>query len=646
MKDAIWLNEYFRIALEASPSGQLIVDHKGIIRHINNKISDIFGYTSDELKEKCIEMLVPLDSRQAHPSYRDNFFSKPVVRNMGSGQILFGLHKTGAKIPIEIGLNPLSDRGEGFVLASIVDISERVKSERRFQLALEASPSGLILINDTGSIVLVNSKVEEIFGYYRDDLINENIGKLVPERYRAQHPTFMTDFLAMPRSRGMGIGRELFGLRKNGSEVPVEIGLNPLEIEGRVHVLASIVDITERKQVEKEKHELNNQIQHAQRMESLGILAGGTAHDFNNILSVISGNAELIHMSLPVSAPNREKLLSFLDNIVRSCKRAAGLTNQMLAYAGKGNITVENTYINDIVNDMLGLLISSLPKKISITANLDSSLPPIGADRSQIQQVIMNLVTNAAEAINTRTGTINIVTGIESINKQTLKEYKIFDTMEEGSYQYLVVEDTGCGMTKEVSDNMFDPFFTTKFTGRGLGMASVLGIIRSHNGSIRVESKVDVGTQIKIIFPNNTGSDLGSNDSLNKGKAVRRVLIVDDEKDICDMLANMFSLNDFAVTTAPTGEKGLAIVNFAKEAFDLIILDMNMPGISGFEFYDELVKANYNTKIIMISGYSEKQVHSIIERDKANGRNMIIEFIKKPFEFATLQALVETHFPK
>lgn len=648
MENAIWLNDFFRLALEGSPSGQLIVDSAGLIRHVNSKISTMFGYDKSELVGRSLEILVPDEFRAAHPEYRNRFFDKPVVRTMGTGQVLFGLHKSGTRIPVEIGLNPLADLDDKYVLASVVDISERLTAERRFELALEATPNGVILMNESGNIILVNSKVEEIFGYSREEMNDQSVGMLVPMNYRKQHPDVIANFLKSPSSRAMGTGRDLFGLRKDGTEVPLEIGLNPLDIDGKTHVLASVVDISERKQAEAEKQSLNNQIQHAQRLESLGVLAGGTAHDFNNILSAISGNAELVIMSLPEQLTDRDKIVTYLENIVRSCKRASGLTTQMLAYAGKGKMIFEKIDINALIDDMRDLIGSTLSKRINLVTSLCANMPPIKADRSQIQQVILNLITNASEAIGDHDGSITLTTGVEYKNLPSLEKYKYFDYLGEGDYLFIDVKDDGVGMEQEVIDSMFDPFFTTKFTGRGLGMAAVLGIIRSHFGSVHVDSAPSRGARIKIIFPvsgDTTAEERLSDANTGKSPARKRVLVIDDEADVREILAEMMGHSDFDVSLARTGDEGLAMINQAAQGFDMIVLDMNMPGKSGAEVYAELSQSGHSYNILLISGYSEQKVSSLISSDPGNsGKAMPTAFIQKPFTFSQLTNALKTLF--
>lgn len=641
METEIWSNDAFKRALEASPSGQMIVDRAGTIKHINSKVCHIFGYQLDELIEQPLEILVPHEYRQQHPEHREKFHLKPMVRTMGSGQILYGLHKSGREIPVEIGLNPLDSNDSRYVLASVVDISERLRAERRFQLALEASPNGILLMNSDGNIVLVNSRIEEIFGYTRDELINQPVEMLIPEEHRQVHPTYIQHFLQQPSSRAMGAGRDLYGLHKDASEIPLEIGLNPLDISGVTHVLASVVDISERVHSEAEKASLNDQIQHAQRLESLGVLAGGTAHDFNNILQTISGNADLAKLKLHKGMDAS----SYLDNIIQACQRAADLTRQMLAYAGKGKMVCSRENINDIINDISALMGSSIPKKIRIEKSLDSHIPLIEVDASQIRQIILNLVTNSAEAIGDNNGMIEINTGICEETSLSLKNYRSFDYLKPGHYLYIEVKDDGQGMTEEVSEHIFDPFFTTKFTGRGLGMAAVLGIIRSHFGSITLESQSGEGTRIRIILPVDDAmvaseasttkqESMDTNNFLSNCKA----LIIDDEVEIISSLANLLEIEQINVEQAVSGKQALQLLDAQEDPFDLVFLDMNMPEMSGAEVYAELQQRKISARIILMSGYNEQEINASISALTGRPASGIF-ILPKPF---TYQQLVET----
>jgi PAS domain S-box-containing protein len=240
----------FRLVIEASPSGMIMVDESGCIVLVNSQVEKLFGYSREELLGKSIDVLVPATSREAHPGHRAAFFGDPKTRSMGVGRDLYAQRKDGTQIPVEIGLNPLVTEGERFVLASIVDITERKRSEQRLRQVVEAAPSGMIMVDETGKIVLVNSQVERLFGYSREELLGQSIDMLVPSETRVKHPDHRAAFFADPKARAMGVGRDLYGQCKNGAQVPVEIGLNPLMTEGERFVLASIVDITERKRSE------------------------------------------------------------------------------------------------------------------------------------------------------------------------------------------------------------------------------------------------------------------------------------------------------------------------------------------------------------------------------------------------------------
>ncbi len=242
--------ERFRVVVEASPSALLMVDEAGVITLVNARAEQLFGYAREELLGQLMEMLVPERYRAEHSAQRGKFVERPATRPMGAGRDLFGRRKDGSEVPIEIGLNPVNSDEGAFVIASIIDITERKRAEERFRLVVEASPSAMIMVNREGRITLINKQTENLFGYPRVELLDQPMEMLVPERFRGAHPEHRTDFFGSPSTRAMGAGRDLYGLRKDGSEVPIEIGLNPIQTDESAFVLASIIDITERKRAE------------------------------------------------------------------------------------------------------------------------------------------------------------------------------------------------------------------------------------------------------------------------------------------------------------------------------------------------------------------------------------------------------------
>ena len=262
-------------------------------------------------------------------------------------------------------------------------------------------------------------------------------------------------------------------------------------------VIVTSMDITERRQAEEERRNLEAQMQQTQKLESLGVMAGGIAHDFNNILYAILGNADIALMEMPHEAVGRENL----QEIQIAARRASGLTDQMLAYSGKGALAIEKMDLSGLVQEMAHLLEVSHTKKAIVKYRFEENLPAVEGDASQLRQVVMNLITNASEAVGEEGGIITVETGATEATKEYLATTYTHDELPRGRYVYLKVTDTGCGMDEEAKRRIFEPFFTTKFTGRGLGMAAVLGIVRAHKGAIDIQSEVDRGTTTKVLFP-------------------------------------------------------------------------------------------------------------------------------------------------
>jgi PAS domain S-box-containing protein len=292
--------EQFRLALEAAPTGMLMMNKEGTIVTVNAQIEALFGYPRDELLGQRIEMLVPERFRAHHPDLRKGFFGDPKTRVMGAGRELYGLRKDGTEVPIEIGLNPLLTSEGHFVLSSIADITDRKRASEQFRLALEAAPTGMLMMNEAGIIVLVNAQIESLFGYRRDELLGERIEMLVPERFRAHHPDLRKGFFGDPKTRVMGAGRELYGLRKDGTEVPIEIGLNPLQTPDGRFVLSSIADITDRKRAQEGLHALNTALEQRVKARTSELkeresLLQEIHHRVKNNLQVISS---LINMQM------------------------------------------------------------------------------------------------------------------------------------------------------------------------------------------------------------------------------------------------------------------------------------------------------------------------------------------------------------
>lgn len=398
--------------------------------------------------------------------------------------------------------------------------------------------------------------------------------------------------------------------------------------DGRLVRLEVAFDITERKRLENERLNLEKQLFHAQKMESLGVLAGGIAHDFNNILTSIVGNTDLALMRLNPESP----VIDNLKRVEKSAVRATDLAKQMLAYSGKGKFVVESIDLNRLVEEMGHMLQVSISKKAVLRFNLAQPLPSIEADATQIRQVVMNLVINASEAIGDKSGVIAITTGCINCDRNYLKNVWLNSGIPEGLYVYLEIADTGCGMDKETQIKMFDPFFTTKFTGRGLGMAAVQGIVRGHKGAIKVYSELGKGSSFKVLLP---ASELPAElfngttkDVLFSGEGT--VLLVDDEETVLAIGGEMLREIGFTVITAKDGREALDAYK-AHPGLFCVILDLTMPHVDGEQAFRELKMLDPDVKVIMSSGYSEYEV-----TQKFAGKGLA-GFIQKPYKISELR---------
>ena len=388
------------------------------------------------------------------------------------------------------------------MIGTIQDITERKQaeealraSEERFRVTFEEAPVGMVIGVGDGVIVKANRAMCRMSGYSEEELVGRHVrdlahpedrelsGPFVEKLLGGEIPSFSVEKRYI-RKDGQPFFAHAMTAAARGPEGEIAFGLGVVQ------------DITDRKRAEQEKLEMERRLLHAQKLESLGVLAGGIAHDFNNILAGIMGYADLVKVQLPASEPARKDI----DIIKKAVQRAADLTRQMLAYSGKGKFIVEPVSLSQIVKEMRAMMEMSISKKATLNCNLSSDLPMIEADASQIHQIILNLVINASEALGEDSGVITISTDTIHCNGP---DFAVLggDDLHEGLYVRLEVSDTGCGMDEETLAKIFDPFFTTKFTGRGLGLAAVHGILRGHKGGIRVASKPGQGTTFQVFFP-------------------------------------------------------------------------------------------------------------------------------------------------
>jgi PAS domain S-box-containing protein len=504
------------------------------------------------------------------------------------------------------------------------------KSEENYRTIFDTA-NDAIFIHDLkdGRILDVNKRMCEMYSYTRDEALNLDI-EAVSE---GQPPYSQKDAAEKIRKAGLE-GPQLFEWKAKdrlGNIFWVEVNLKLSSIGGKEVLMAIVRDITKRKKSEEERLNLEKQLHQSQKLESLGVLAGGIAHDFNNILMAILGNSELGLMNIPDGSPLRPRF----EAINKASLRASEICKQMLAYSGKGRFMIQTLDLADVIREMMPILEVSVSRNVLLDYNLAEGLPLIEADRSQIQQIIMNLVINAAEAIGEKSGVINISAGFTEIDREYLDESHLENDLKEGSYVYLEIADTGCGIDSTTLSRIFDPFFSTKFTGRGLGLPAVHGIIRGHKGGIRIISEPGKGTIFRVLLPAVTYQ-------VEQAPAVKKkeeaftgsgtVLLVDDEESIRSLGRVMLERMGFSVYSAADGREAVDIFRKNSSRIICVLLDLTMPNMGGEETFRELRIIRPDIPVIICSGYNEDDVKS-----RFTGMNLS-GFIQKPYQ---MNALIE-----
>jgi signal transduction histidine kinase len=386
-----------------------------------------------------------------------------------------------------------------------------------------------------------------------------------------------------------------------------------------------------------ERARQDERLRQSQKMESIGILAGGVAHDFNNLLTGVLGNASLALDYLPESSPVRRPI----QDVVEASERAAHLTRQLLAYAGKGRFVVEEIDLSQQIRQIAALIHTSIPNAVQVQLNLADNLPCIEADASQLQQVVMNLIINGAEAIaEGQTGTVIVTTGVQEASEKYLRSMEFDPPMDPGRYVFMEVIDSGVGMDAEMQAHIFDPFFTTKFAGRGLGLAAVLGIIRGHAGALKIYSTPGRGTTFRVLFPVSKNRDqvtkaeaVDDAHALNGGGTV---LVIDDEALVRNVAKAALERSGYAVQVCADGRAGIEAFRTTAAGVSVVLLDMSMPNMSGEETYKRLMEIKSDVKVVLSSGYSEKEA---VSRFAGKG---LAGFIQKPYSSARLAEVIDS----
>ena len=495
------------------------------------------------------------------------------------------------------------------------EVERRQLSEQRYQLLSDTAPMGILLTDAAGKIIDANAQALRMFSYGREELIGETIEILLPERLCDSHRAHHSGFIKNLQARPMGVGMELSARRKDGTEFPVEIGLGPMVTKEGVRVSTTIVDITERKQIEE-------QLRLSRRMEAIGKLAGGVAHDFNNLLGVILGSADAVLEKLPPEHPARRKL----EVITQAGCSAADLTRQLLAFARQQMLQPRVINLKELIERTEVLLRRLIGENIQFAISLEPTLGQVKADPGQIEQVLINLAVNARDAMP-QGGHLRI----EARNVQLDESYKqTHSPVNPGPYVMITVEDSGCGMNRETQARIFDPFFTTKELGKGtgLGLATVYGIVKQSEGYIWVYSEPSKGTIFKVYLRRADESAQPTKpDALDTTllRGCETILLVEDSESLRDMVREYLKSMGYTVLEAASGQDALQQAKGFDATIHLLLTDVVMPEMGGPELAGQLGTLRPGIKVIFTSGYSEAAIARQDVLDPA------VAFIQKPY---------------
>jgi len=605
--------------LESVPDAMVAVDRDGTIRQVNSQTQELFGYSRRELIGQKIEILVPERERQQHKRHRRSFGKTPKIRRMGAGLDLYGRRRNGSEFPVEISLSPVQVQDGVVVLSAIRDITDRKRIEQelrraqedlhqktkeqlgeyrtRLALIIDSSEDAIIGKNLDGTITSWNKGAERIYGYAPEEVVGKNISVLAPKDRPDEIPEILRKI-----ARGESTEHfETMRVAKDGRRLNVSITVSPLRDAANQVIGASVIarDITSQRKAE-------DQLRHSQKMESIGRLAGGVAHDFNNVLGIINACTEFLRDRIdPESEPSL-----YIENIRKAIERGSALTRQLLAFSRQQVVQPVLLDLNDRLKDIGKLLRPLMGDDVQISISSRSRSAVVEADPGQIDQIILNLAVNARDAMP-RGGRFILETDFVEIDQHLADQHQ---PLTPGKYVMLAVSDNGSGINKETQSRIFEPFFTTKEQGKGtgLGLATVYGIVTQSGGHIWVYSEPGQGTTFKIYLPA-AEHKIGSK-STSAAEAVlpkrqgTTILLVEDDEIMRSLTRKLLREQGYTVVDAADGKTALEWAESHLGEADLLLTDVAMPGMTGPELAERIASSHPGMKVVFMSGYTGELV--------------------------------------
>ena len=626
---------------EAVPDAMVAVNPEGVIVQVNSQTQNLFGYTQGELIGQPVEMLVPTGQREQHHHHRERFRQQPETRRMGALMDLRGRRKNGSEFPVEIGLSPVRTESGMLVLSAIRDISDRKRIEEELRRAHEALAASkdrqlldyqnrLALIVDSsqdaiigkdlsGTITHWNKGAERIYGYTAEEVIGKNISILAPKDRPDEIPGILEKIRRGERVEYF----ETVRVRKDGQHLNVSISVSPIrDSHGKIVGASAIArDVTSQKRSE-------DLLRQAQKMEAVGRLAGGVAHDFNNILGIVTACCELLRTRIESNG-----LSQYIDNIQEASRRGSSLTRQLLAFSRR-QVSMQPRLLdlNETLKDVVKLLRPLMGDDVQVIVRQGTDSAVVESDPAQLDQIVMNIAVNARDAMP-KGGKLILETSLQEFDAALAEQHP---PMKAGRYVLLAISDNGVGMDAVTLSKIFDPFFTTKGTGKGtgLGLATVYGIVKQSGGHIWVYSELNRGTTFKIYLPA-ADHKLGlapkaEAEALPPKAQGKTVLLVEDDMLMRTLTRQMLEDHGYAVVEAEDGNSALERLNSHAKSIDVALTDVVMRGMSGPELALQLMKLHPSMKVVYMSGYTGELLA------QGDGINPGITLLDKPFTRATL----------
>jgi two-component system, cell cycle sensor histidine kinase and response regulator CckA len=617
---------YFNL-YELAPLGYLTVNDRGVIQKANLAAASIFDIAREDLLNKPITKLIFREDQTVFYLQRNKISDENEVQAWDMRLV----RADGSSFWAHLQATPVHN---GEYLVTFRDISERKKGEyaiiqakKNWERTFDAVPDLISIIDTNHTITRVNKAMAERCGHTPEEMIGLKCHEVM---HGTSDPPALCPHVKMMQD-GLTHSKESDEKRLNGS---FDITVSPLHnAEGQITACVHVArDITVRKRLEEERQLLEQQFQQTQKLESLGVLAGGIAHDFNNILAIIMGYCSLTKMDY-------EDAEKHIPEIEKAAERAAALCKQMLAYAGKASLTQTQVNTWMLVDEMVTMLKTTIQQNVVIKPELGTDIPFIMADASQLRQVVMNLIINAAEAIGDAEGEIEVKLAKAEFKAEQPEKDHLGSTIPAGRYICFEVTDNGCGMDDETRRKIFEPFYTTKFAGRGLGMSAVLGIIKAHNGALQLESRLGHGTTFKVYLP--VQISISETEEAQQKAASEpwhgsgMILLAEDEAQVKSIAMAMLQKLGFNVLDAADGKEALELYQQNAADITLVVTDMGMPVMNGYELFNKLKQLDPKLPIIISSGFGEGDIGSKIPVESIAG------MINKPYSFEHLREVLK-----